>query len=145
MSQIIAPDLVLSYWIFLWFVLYYWKFTQYNPKFLLLLGFIENVIMLLLMFLYNNDIFKITVFILVNFFIKVLPLYFIWNTVITWTDVYASVGLIVVYCVWVYLRLGATIYEVQRNIAKALLSNEFQTPIMSLVYSIRNYWMSPTK
>lgn len=140
MRRIITPDLVLSYWILLWFVLYYWGFTQYNPKFLLMVGLAENVVMLLLMILYGRrDVFKIAMFVLVNICIKIIPLYLVWNTVVLWIDIYVSVGLVVAYCIWVYLRLGKSFYEVQRNIVKALLGDEFETPIMSVAYKIREY------
>ena len=36
-------DKKISYWIFIWFLIYYFNFTSYNPFFLLVLGFIFNL------------------------------------------------------------------------------------------------------
>ena len=47
-------DLVFSYWMFFWYILYAFKLTKYSPKFIIGLGIIENFIMLLLMFYYKK-------------------------------------------------------------------------------------------
>lgn len=43
-------DYVFSYWIFAWYLLYIAKITKYNPKFVLILGIIENSFT----FIYDN-------------------------------------------------------------------------------------------
>jgi hypothetical protein len=45
----LRADLVFSYWIYLWYILYAFKITNFSPKFPLILGLIDNIIMLLLM------------------------------------------------------------------------------------------------
>ena len=50
----LRADLVFSYWIFVWYLLYIFKVTSYNPKLYLLLGLIENLAYLFLMIYYNN-------------------------------------------------------------------------------------------
>ena len=139
MAKIISPDLILSYWLFAWFVLYYNNVTKYSPLFLLYLGFLENLVMLVMMIFYQVELFRIIVFIIVNTIIKVSPIYLIRDRKIGWDDIYASIVVVVVYGIWVYSRLGKSIFEVQTHIMDAFLKNEYQTPLMSLAYSIKKY------
>ena len=37
-------DLVFSYWIYVWYLLYIFKLIKYSPKLPLILGLIDNVI-----------------------------------------------------------------------------------------------------
>lgn len=139
MAKIISPDLVLSYWILVWFVLYYNKLTKYSPVFLLYVGFWENLAMLTIMILYKVELFRIVVFVIVNTFIKVVPLFLLRERTIVWDDIYVSIVVVTIYGIWVYIRLGKSIFGVQQHIMDAFLKNEYQTPIMSLAYSIKKY------
>ena len=51
----LRADLVFSYWIYIWFILYEFNFIEYSPKFPLILGVIDNLIMLFLMILYGTS------------------------------------------------------------------------------------------
>ena len=62
----LRADLVFSYWIYIWFILYVLKFTKYSPKFPLILGVIDNLIMLVLMILYGTSSRTIFYFIIIN-------------------------------------------------------------------------------
>jgi hypothetical protein len=50
----LRTDLVFSYWIYVWFILYIFNITSYSPKFALILGLFDNIIMLLLMFYFGS-------------------------------------------------------------------------------------------
>ena len=39
-------DLVFSYWIYVWFIIYFLNYTEYSPKFALTLGLLDNIVML---------------------------------------------------------------------------------------------------
>jgi hypothetical protein len=67
-------DYIFSYWIFIWFILYCLKITKYNPKFAILLGILENIIVLILMSYYNTDKSIIILFILMFIILKFIPL-----------------------------------------------------------------------
>ena len=43
-------DKKISYWIFVWFLIYYFNFTSYNPFLLLVLGFIFNICNMIYMY-----------------------------------------------------------------------------------------------
>jgi len=92
-------DLVFSYWIFVWFLLYNFKFVTYNPKFVLMLGIIENIIVFILMLILGSNYTTLFYFIIINLCIKIWPYYTIRKTYITYKDIYASVILFSIYYV----------------------------------------------
>ena len=66
-------DKKISYWIFIWFLIYYFNFTSYNPFLLLVLGFIFNVFNIFYMlFKKMND--KVIVYSFVVTFTKLIPI-----------------------------------------------------------------------
>ena len=71
----IRIDFIFSYWIFIWYILYELKLTVYNPKLVLWFGLFENLLHLLLMIYYKNSLISIFLFILVDIFIKIIPLW----------------------------------------------------------------------
>lgn len=95
--------------------------------------------MLVMMIFYQVELFRIIVFIIVNTIIKVVPLILLRERTIVWDDIYASIVVVTIYGIWVYIRLGKSIFGVQQHIMGAFLKNEYQTPIMSLAYSIKKY------
>lgn len=98
-------DFVFSYWIFFWWILYILHLTgDYNPKFLLLLGLLENLIVIFAMFYYRTKVYLLLLFIIVNIFIKIIPLYFVWNHRITMKDMFASGFIFCIYLFWLYIN-----------------------------------------
>jgi len=93
----LRADLVFSYWIFIWFLLYEFKITSYSPKFPLIVGIIDNIIMFILMILYGTSSRTIFYFIVVNICIKVLPFYYLRNETIKLKDVYFTIYYLVTY------------------------------------------------
>lgn len=113
--ELIRSDFVFSYWLFAWFLIYYWwsvtktKTTTilhlYNPKFALILGVFENILMMFLLLYTQSSIYKITKFIFINVFLKAIPLYLLWNTEIQWWgDIYFTVFIFLVYLGWLYIN-----------------------------------------
>jgi len=72
--QIVRSDFVFSYWIFTWFILYLLKIVPYSPKFVIILGIIENLFVFMYMIFYKSPIYNIIKFIIINILIKVIPL-----------------------------------------------------------------------
>lgn len=65
------PDFVFSYWAFVWYLLYIGGVVTANPKLALILALTANVFQLFLM----RDPKRILLFLIFQFFIKILPLY----------------------------------------------------------------------
>jgi hypothetical protein len=125
-------DFVFSYWIFFWYLLYIIKIFKYSPKFALLLGIIENSIMILLMFYYKTSINGILLFMLINFFIKILPYYSLVNERIYLKDIKITALIFLTYCVWIYIN-GKSIINYQKNIYNSLIYNKDETPLMHFI------------
>jgi hypothetical protein len=102
----IRSDYVFSYWIFAWFTLYILNFIKYSPKFIIILGLIENFFVIIYLILKESTLYKITKFIIINIIIKVIPLYIIWKDEIELKDIIASIILFIIYLIWMYINCG---------------------------------------
>ena len=129
-------DLVFSYWIYTWFILYELKFTEYSPKFPLILGVIDNLIMLILMILYGTSRRTIFYFVVINTLIKVLPLYYLRDESIKLTDVYFTCGLFIVFVFWLHVNKQSLVGNI-KLIYDSLLYGKDQTPFMALLKKIK--------
>ena len=97
-------DLVFSYWIFAWYVLYALQLTTFNPKIALVIGLIHNTGLLLTMIYYKNDWIHIATFCFINTFIKVIPLWTVRNDPYRWKDFYAFVIYYMIHLVWLFVN-----------------------------------------
>lgn len=112
-------DLVFSYWIFTWFLLYYFKIIQYSPKLALCISIIENVILFCVMLFISNVSWMVLVkFLLINTIIKIIPIYLVWKDEINWLqDIIKILSLFFVYVIWVYLNMKTeNIFEIINTI-----------------------------
>ena len=100
--QINDIDLIFSYWIFVWYLLYEFKFINNSPKLALIIGLITNTILLLLMIYYVNNIYNILLFCIVQVFIKVIPLWRLRNNNIY--DYKSLIILFIIYMVWLHIN-----------------------------------------
>lgn len=112
-------DLVFSYWIFAWFLLYFFKVIQYSPKLALCISLVENIILLCLMiFVLKSQLETIIKFLIINTFIKAVPLYLIWSDKINWKrDIIIIMVLFLVYVVWLFINSKSRLEE-QNEILK---------------------------
>jgi len=94
-------SILFSYWLLVWFILFEFKIIEFNPKPFLVLGLIENLIQLVLMLSYKNSLRHILSFIFINFIIKVLPIYILWNEPWTMRDIIAGSAFFSVYLLWI--------------------------------------------
>ena len=97
-------DLVFSYWIFAWYVLYALGVTTFIPKIALIVGIIHNTGLLLSMFYYKNDWIHIATFCFINLCIKVIPLWTVRNEPYRWKDFYALVVYFMMHLVWLFIN-----------------------------------------
>lgn len=112
-QQIKRMDAIFSYWLFLWFLLYIFKITSYNPYFGLVIGLIINILMLII-YLYYKNYYKAFLFVIVNIIIKVIPLYILRKSKIMKKDIYAFIILYIIYLLYCYI-LQINIYNFDIN------------------------------
>lgn len=131
-------DLIFSYWIFAWYLLYITNITTYSPKFIIILGIIENMILLFFIIQNGSTIETIIKFIVINTFIKILPYYSIRNDKIIKRDIIASIVLFIIYIIWLYIN-KETVLQQYNKIYKSLIENKGDTPGMMLInYLLKN-------
>lgn len=129
-------DLVFSYWIYVWYILYALKITAFSPKFPLVLGLIDNIIMLVLMLVYGTSRETISYFLIINTLIKVVPLYYLRNEQIKWRDVYFTFFLFIIFIIWLHLNKQSLIGNM-KVIHDSLLYGENKTPFMALINKLK--------
>ena len=131
-------DYLFSYWIFVWYLLYFFRFTNYNPKFVLICAIIENIFFLFFMIYYKTYLSVIILFLLGMFIIKIIPLYLIWNTNIKWRDIVFTFILLFIYIIWLYIN-NVSIYYVLNELKQVIL-NKKKFPSIELLLKIYNYF-----
>lgn len=135
----LRPDLIFSYWIYLWYVLYFFKIVSYSPKFALILGLIDNIIMLLLMIHYGTNKKTILLFIIINTIIKIVPLYYLRYQKIRLTDIYFTILLFAIFVIWIDINKQTLVGNI-KLVHDSLLYSKNNTPFIYLFNKIeRNY------
>jgi len=130
-------DLVFSYWIYIWYLLYALKYVNYSPKFPLIIGLIDNIIMLILMLSYGTSSNTIMYFIIINTFIKLLPLYYLRKETIRWRDIYFTFILFILFIIWLNINEQSLVGNL-KLMHDSLISGNNKTPFLSLLDKIKN-------
>lgn len=132
----LRADLVFSYWIYTWYLLYAFKIISYSPKFPLLLALIHNIFMVLLMIFYGTSNRTIFYFIVINTLIKIVPLYYLRNESIKMKDIYFTIFLLGVFIIWLHINKQSLIGNM-KIIHDSLLYGEDKTPFMALINKLK--------
>ena len=136
MSKPLRADLVFSYWIYVWFLLYFFQLIKYSPKFALMLGLLDNIVMLILMILFGTSRITIFMFIIVNTIIKVFPLYYLRKERIRMNDVYFTGFLFFLFVIWIHMNRQTLVGNL-KIIHDSLLYGQNKTPIMNILSNIK--------
>jgi hypothetical protein len=116
---------VFSFWILLWFILYYFGFTKYNPLFILLLACIFPFIQLIYFIIYKISYYNFFKYLIINIIIKVIPILLIIKFPLRFkmVDVYLSVYLILIYIVFMSI-LNVNIYEFYKEMISTYIYDD---------------------
>jgi len=101
-------DLIISYWIFFWYILYILKIIKYNPKIALIIVTIGNIIMVFLMLIYNTKKNIVFLYFIMLIILKIIPLYSIWNDKIRAKDIYFTIFIFILYLLWLSINKKET-------------------------------------
>jgi len=124
------PDLIFSYWIFVWYLLYYFGFVSFNPKFAIICGIVENLFIMILMIYYQTRIKLILLFLIMFFILKVFPIYTIWREKVRISDISATIALFGIYLFWVIIVNKKTVYNFTRQTTDLIVHNKNTLPGM---------------
>jgi hypothetical protein len=128
----IQPHVILSDWIFVFFIVYELGYTIYNPKALIIFGLVENIISTLIILYYNTNFHIIFIFILNVVFTKLIPLYYLFGTTLKTQDYYFSLLFVLVYLLWLNIN-NTDVYQVYSDITVSIVKNENRSPFYSLM------------
>jgi hypothetical protein len=112
------PDLIFSYWILVWYLLYITKIVPYNPVYLFYVGICLACIQIAIMFAYHKSFAYISSFIIATLLLKGIPIYTIYKRKTTKTDICVMIGLVVFYVCWLKMN--------DKNLKRFLM--EYLTP-----------------
>jgi hypothetical protein len=132
-------DLVFSYWIFAWFLLYWFRVITYSPKLAMCLSILENAVLLgIMIFLLKSSMETVIKFLMINSFIKAIPLYAVWSDKINWTqDFIRIIILFGIYAIWLFIN-SSSIVEGENEIL------QHSTHKKSSLNNIVSYLIPPT-
>lgn len=125
---------VFSYWIFIWFLLYEFGWTKYNPFYFLCFALLVNFIILGMMIYFQNDPIVILFYVIVNLFIKVLPIYLLWETPFRWKDIQVGLilfGLYLLFLAWNNILFGKNAFYYRWYLN--LKNNRMKNPLTELI------------
>lgn len=132
----LRADLVFSYWIYLWYLLYAFKLTAYSPKFPLILALFDNAIMFILMILYGTSKRTIFYFIVINTLIKVIPLYYLRNDPIHMKDIWFTILLFLIFILWLHIN-NQSLFGNAKLVHDSLLFGQDKTPFMAFINKLK--------
>jgi len=102
MVEVIRFDFILSYWIFIWWILYMLGIVKYNPKLFLIIALITNIIVFFVKLKNNLNIFPLLI---VVFITKIIPLYTLRKIVINFKqDFPIIIYICLLYLFWIYIN-----------------------------------------
>ena len=130
-------DLVFSYWIYFWYILYAFKFTNFSPKFPLIIGLLDNIIMFFMMLAYGTSFNTIISFLFINTFLKIIPLYNLRNEKIKIRDIIFTVVLLFIYIIWLHIN-GDSLIGNAKLIHDSLLYDKGNTPFIFFINKLKN-------
>lgn len=130
---------IFSYWIITWFIIYIIlkQFNIYilNPKFALILGLVANMTTLMTIIIKGNSINYILKFIIVIIITKIIPLYYVYNIVITHMDIIATVSLFLIYLIYVLIKYKKPIC-ILKNSHQQLINGKSDSPLMTFMNNL---------
>jgi hypothetical protein len=144
-SGVLRFDFLFSYWILVWFILFYFtpansagpisKFirTHLNPALSFYFALVENMGTLFVLILYNPDLWLIFKFVSMVVLLKAIPLYLLQRYPIQWKHdtlvLFVIFGIYNVYLAW----NDTTLYQIYERTITSIRTGDNQTPLYALL------------
>jgi hypothetical protein len=127
-------DLILSYWIFAWFILYIYDVVPYSPHLALVLALLFEFGILFAMIYNRTSNYYIALFVIITIIIKGIPLYILRNETIDYASQMFYMGvLMVTYVGWLLINKKNPIDYYKTQIY-GLSQGKETTPAISIIY-----------
>jgi len=140
--DVIRPDFIFSYWIFIWFIIYYFislppiikKYT--NPLFSCWLALIENIFYFIYISIKTQNIFIIIYYLVMMLLMKGIPIYLLSKQKfnINWV---AFLIVFLVYNIHLFIH-KKNIIEIYKDTNKSLINSENRTPFFYIIRTFQD-------
>lgn len=147
------PDLLFSYWIYLWFLIYYftdktnpgflskWIYENMNPIYVLYLGFLVNAFIFLFILFVKPNIGILVTYLFMMLVMKILPIYLLWGIPIKNKIRTVGIGIIsiLIYLFYLYLNDTDIIGVYKRNLT-SIINNQNNTPMFYIISRLQDFF-----
>jgi Ca2+/H+ antiporter len=146
----IRPDFLFSYWIIVWFLLYYflekvqkislknnpitiWIYQNMNPMFALIIGSISSIFTFIYMITVQSDGILLLQYMSMVVLTKFLPIYLLRHSYIDWKQsIFSFIILFIIYLFYLYWN-GETLYSIYERTVTSIKSGDHKTPLFFLL------------
>jgi hypothetical protein len=141
MKHFITPDLLFSYWIFIWAVIYTFLFTGFspyvyqsiNPLIPLYIALLYNILEFAGLWLAGVSASILLEFIAMIFTLKIVWIFLLRNTkILLWENMGVMAALFVIYNFYLYLN-NTNIISLYKDVNTSLRNGDNRTPFMYLI------------
>jgi hypothetical protein len=132
----IRIDLVFSYWIFVWYLLYEFKIVKYSPKLALIVGIFFNIILLFIKIYYKNSINNILLFCIIVIIMKIIPLWRLRNNTVY--DLKSLIILYIIYLIWLIIN-NTNNYIIYKKQLQNIKNNKASGPLIKYINKLNKY------
>ena len=127
-------DLILSYWIFAWFLLYLYDVVPYSPHLALILALLFEIGILCAMVFNHASNYYIGLFVIITIIIKAIPIYILRNEQINYFNQMIYMGCVIaLYMLWLKLNNQNAIEYFTYQMSR-LVEGKATTPAISIIY-----------
>ena len=98
----IPIEKILSFWIIVYFILYYCKLFPYNPILLIMISIAFQIISITCQYVFNNEFNTKLIYLILILTIKIICFLLIYEIKITYHDVYFSIIFILTYSLYIF-------------------------------------------
>ena len=137
----LPAHLVFSYWVLVWFILYYFKITSFSPKLAITVGILENLVLLTLMILWGTSTRTILWFVVINTVIKIMPYYYLRNEPYRLKDIWFTLALFALFILWLHINKQSLVGNA-KLLYDSFIYGKDKTPFMSLLRKMENNFRS---
>ena len=140
-SAFIRPDFLFSYWVFLWFVVYYFfptgigfesfKYRIASPKLAIIFALVENLFVFVSVMVFNRPFWGSLKYVTMIVFVKLFPLYLLRKDAIDFQqDIFVLIVVFLAYLL--YLAAWDTnVVEIYRKTEQDLKMGRDNTPLFA--------------
>jgi hypothetical protein len=103
----LSVDLILSNWIFLWFILFCFGLISYNPLFIFIICYLLCNFSLIYLYYKKKDLYDIKKLVIINLIFKIIPiiiLFLMKQYHIRFKDILFSILFVLIYLYYLYIN-----------------------------------------